>query len=121
MSIIVKFSPTGLMLASEAKKDPNFDWKEYLQVNPILRPDGDQLLTHNQLYLAWSTWLVDQFGEEDGNRIDASLDPILANNSWSPTDGISGTLELEETLYNQVLEKINIPIDSDMMNLSISA
>jgi hypothetical protein len=122
MAITVTISPTGLILESEALKNPNFNWNDYLESTKVILPSGDQLLTHNDLELAWTDWLSTNF--EDPNlmlTLDQALNPILLNNPWSADHGITGIMELSDEDYAVLAEKINIPIQTDMISFAITA
>jgi hypothetical protein len=122
MAITVSISPTGLILESEARKNPNFVWDNYLEVTPVTLPNGDQYLTHNELDRAWTSWLYANFVDIALiSNIDQALDPILLNNSWSPEHGITGVLELTDEDYAMMIEKINVPIETDMVTFTITA
>jgi len=122
MAITVTISPTGLILESEARKNPNFDWDAYLNVSPFPLPNGDQLLAHADLELAWINWLSANFDSSDTRlSIDRAIDPILLNTPWSAEHGITGTLQLTDEEYAMLAEKIDIPIETDMMSFAITA
>lgn len=122
MAITVTISPTGLILESEALKNPSFNWNDYLDVTPVILPNGDQFLTHNELENAWTNWLRTNFDNPELiTTLDQALDPIILNNSWSVDHGITGTMELTDEDYAIVAEKINVPIETDMVTLSVTA
>jgi hypothetical protein len=122
MAITVTISPTGLILESEARKNPNFDWDAYLDVSPVTLSNGDQLLIHVDLDNAWRNWLLANFdGPDAGLRIDLALDPVLLNNPWSLEHGIIGTLELIDEDYTLLAEKIDIPIETGMITFAITS
>jgi hypothetical protein len=122
MAITVSISPTGLILESEARKIPDFDWNPYLDVTPVILSNGDQFLTHVDLNLAWQDWLTTNLDDVDlMRRFDQALDIIMNNNTWSLTNGISGTLELTDEDYAIIAEKIDIPIETSMMSFAITS
>jgi hypothetical protein len=121
MAITVSISPTGLILESEARKNPNFVWDDYLEISPMILSNQDQILPHSDLFYLWEGWLGSNFDPDIAIVIDQAVNEVIYQTAESLESGVVGILPVSQEIEQLISEKLSLLANNDFMSLSIAA